>query len=188
MLSIYFTHSIHTSTRTLTHTSVTHGDVSDLYMDTAQGGIWSFSPLSCWNVNTPVAWICQMSTWYFKAASWLWLFFPTWGGKQGCSALYRHTHKHTCMHTPCYSPHMYGGSGVTGWDQLAGPHINTLWNFNEKQKVCVCVRGGCMHLSIHRICTYTVYFCTHRICTIHVHSSFLHLALCLVYTKHNGIW
>lgn len=92
----------------------------------AQGGIWSFSPLSCWNVNTPVAWICQMSTWYFKVPSWLWLFFFFFyfspGRRRGCSALWRRTHKLTCMHTRCCSAWRYGGSGDTGW---AGPHTCT---------------------------------------------------------------
>lgn len=111
----------------------------------AQGGIWSFSPLSRWNVNTPVAWICQMSTWYFKVASLLWLFFSlTWGGRQGCSALCRLTHQQACTpphaytHFPLFSTGVECYSGSTGWDRPAGPtqtHIHTLiWLLSHTQK------------------------------------------------------
>lgn len=68
----------HTPSTTHAHTQVCHPRWCEwsLYGHcwAAKGGIWSFS-LSRWNVNTPVAWICQMSTWYFKVASWLWFFF-----------------------------------------------------------------------------------------------------------------
>lgn len=131
VLSIYFTHHIHTCLSPMV--------MWVIYMDTAQGGIWTFSPLSRWNVNTPVAWICQMSTWYFKVASWLRLFFfflvPVWGGRRGCSALQRHTHKSACTHTPRCSPqHMYWGSGVGEWDRPAGSHVNTHWHSNREKK------------------------------------------------------
>lgn len=131
----------------------------------AQGGIWSFS-LSRWNVNTPVAWICQMSTWYFKVASWLRFFFASWGGRQGCFALGRHTHKHACTHTHCWSPQTYSESGNTVSKRPEGPH--TCAHTDTKAFLSTCI------LWSH----------THTPNTL----SFSHLASCLVYTQCNGIW
>lgn len=127
-------------THTHTQRSVTHGEVSDASMDAAaellKGGIWSFSPLSRWNVNTPVAWICQMSTWYFKVASWLWLFFCfklEWEARLFCIMFY----EQALTHIQCCSPQTCS-VGDTGWAGQAGPHMHmwmyTHWHHTHEHK------------------------------------------------------
>lgn len=102
--AVYILHPPHT------HTSVTHGDVSDLYGHSSRRHL-DFFPSQSLKCKHPSCLDLPNEHLVFQSgllAATLFFLVPVWGGRQGCSALWRHTHEHACTHTPRSSlQHMY---------------------------------------------------------------------------------
>lgn len=121
----------------------------------AQGGIWSFSPLSRWNVNTPVAWICQMSTWYFKVASWLWLFFFKLGWEARLFCI-MYTYTQAGLHAQSVA--------VVHHKRIVG--VETQGETGQQAHTCTCT-----HIDTTTLTPQNAFFGT---CTLHTAHSHVH--------------